>query len=560
VSPHTPVRIPLQIGLSSLRSAVRASVFGWLSFGLTSSYFWLLPLVAPSGTGLGVGHAIAIPAGTLLGLLFLYPWSLARDVVHAEAPNDLELGPEGLRVLGGAAPGAWIAWADVDPDACEVVDDPAAARSGVLHVFATIVTFGLWRLVRRLRPAVQRLQVRTREGVEHVLARSDDRAEIASFRDVAETVRAIARDEQPAPADAPSAAGAHVLACHACAAPLAPADVAYVRCHHCEAETDVPDDLRARLRAPVELARMRKVERQLRRLTRRPGAWRARGVLRLARLTMWLAWPGFIAGWAMLYLHQVRDAPDGKLRVFLLSGAPSARAAAIAALDFAAVLVMPVVLAAATLHSRRALRVVSLRFGAVAPVEPGAPCTCRRCGAPLPEAAGHAAIACVYCGAENVLGDHLLPAARRIRGQAGALRDAFVHRRRARLRVAVALVAAVAAGWGVARTVEATRARLPYRQPFECGLASTCVELENLDPRAHALVVRTIDSYDKQAGPRQDVVIRAGERVAIECLWIGCAITLELARTERKIKRYERPLAIRDGALVPLDAAPARPR
>jgi hypothetical protein len=555
MSPLSVVRIPLQVGLASLWSALRASVFGWLGLALSLSFLWLRPLVAPSGTGIGVGHLVAIAAATLLGLSMLVFWSDARALVRTEAPSDLELGPEGLRVLvGGAAPGPWIAWADVDPDGCNVVEDAADRRSGVLHFFATIATLGLWQVVRRLRPVVQRLQVRTRDGVEHVLARSDDRAEIASFRDVVETVRAIVRDESgPASAGDESRTGPRILACHACNAPLAPADVDVVRCHHCVAETGVPDELRARLRAPADLARIRQVERQLRRLTRRPGAWRARGVLRLTRVAMWLAWPGFVAGWAALYLHLVRDA-HGELRVFLLGGAPAVRAAAIAAMGFGAVLFMPVVLAAASLHGRRSLRIVSLRFGAVAPAEPGAPCTCRRCGAPLPEAAGQAAVACVYCGADNVVGDHLLPAARRVRGQAGALRDAFVHRRRARLRVALAVVAAVVAGWGVVRTVEAARARPPHRPLFKCGNASECVEIENRDPRAHALVIRTFDGASKAARATRDVVIQAGQRVAVECQRIGCAIVLELAGKTWQAKRHEPPLAIRDATIGPRDA------
>ena len=55
------------------------------------------------------------------------------------------------------------------------------------------------------------------------------------------------------------------------------------------------------------------------------------------------------------------------------------------------------------LANRRALRLLTLGFAAVAPARPGDPLECRRCGGPLRDP-GHAALTrCVYCEAPNVM-------------------------------------------------------------------------------------------------------------------------------------------------------------
>jgi hypothetical protein len=114
-----------------------------------------------------------------------------------------------------------------------------------------------------------------------------------------------------------------------------------------------------------------------------------------------------------------------------------------------------VVLGAATwiLAGRRALRLLTVGFGALAPERPGEPPACRRCGGPLPEpGAGSAVARCIYCSATNVMAADLRVEAA-IVSRFGAFADDPKHvladcakkRRRARL----LLVAGGAFGiWG----------------------------------------------------------------------------------------------------------------
>ena len=75
-------------------------------------------------------------------------------------------------------------------------------------------------------------------------------------------------------------------------------------------------------------------------------------------------------------------------------------------------------------------------FGAIPPVKPGAPSSCRQCGAPLPTST-KLLVHCVYCASENVIGIDPRPAALRRAGEQLDLDRGLRRRRRARLRLAI---------------------------------------------------------------------------------------------------------------------------
>ncbi|HVJ14984.1 MAG TPA: hypothetical protein VM686_06070, partial [Polyangiaceae bacterium] len=89
--PSTTLRIPLQTG-----DGFAMSLFMW-------SAFWM-PAAAASVAGLALlvfGHWIIGPLLALVGAFFVGAfWSFPREVLVAQ-PSDLELTPDGFRVIGG---------------------------------------------------------------------------------------------------------------------------------------------------------------------------------------------------------------------------------------------------------------------------------------------------------------------------------------------------------------------------------------------------------------------------------------------------------------------------
>ncbi|AUX46573.1 uncharacterized protein SOCE26_080790 [Sorangium cellulosum] len=131
------------------------------------------------------------------------------------------------------------------------------------------------------------------------------------------------------------------------------------------------------------------------------------------------------------------------------------------------------------LADRRALRLLTLNFAALAPARAGDPPACRACAGPLPEPAAGAAMArCVYCGAPNVLAADLRVEAGLLQRLGAHLRDPHdllvAHaRRRRRAGLLGALGAALAAAGALWLAVDqepagdaAVAAAIPFaRQP-----------------------------------------------------------------------------------------------
>src|SRR4051794_5363035 len=110
MNPRPHVRLPLQIGTSSVWSLARASAS--LFAGPTLSLLMVAAMVnGRVPVWLGVGLAF--------GGLLLLPFALAhlRYAVR-DRPSDVLLSADGLRVEGGRYHGLVIGWTEVDREAC----------------------------------------------------------------------------------------------------------------------------------------------------------------------------------------------------------------------------------------------------------------------------------------------------------------------------------------------------------------------------------------------------------------------------------------------------------
>ncbi|MDC0723655.1 hypothetical protein [Nannocystis bainbridge] len=350
---------------------------------------------------LATGHWIVAVLVLLVGSFLAAAWWSFPAHAWAQRPADVYIAREGLRVVGGAADGVRLAWADVDPARCAVVQD-----DGIF---------------------MRRLVIASRDGGSVVLARGD---ELASFTAVLDVLRAYngldplpdgvvaefdpnalteargrgkkrrkqhrpeamereqpkpaaLRPPEPRPADAPD-----VVGCPGCGAAVAPADAPAVQCRHCGAACAMPELLRTRLREVSRGAALAaRNHRRLRRLLAQPRAgWTQALVLGLAGLPV-LLWLLALAIFSALLW---RDALDGAAFVGL----------------FAPPLLLGISLPiAAGLYTcrRRAVRVLTLDFAATPPDRAGSPLRCRVCGAPLAAADDGLVVGCAYCRASNIV-------------------------------------------------------------------------------------------------------------------------------------------------------------
>src|SRR5678815_1858401 len=111
----TAIRLPLQIGTSSLWSVARSSVLfpGLVLVGL--GVWAIIALIDMDKVGFAVG-------GTLIavgGLLLYYAYRHIK-LALGERPSDVVLDSNGLRIEGGAQDGLALGWAEIDPKACRV--------------------------------------------------------------------------------------------------------------------------------------------------------------------------------------------------------------------------------------------------------------------------------------------------------------------------------------------------------------------------------------------------------------------------------------------------------
>jgi hypothetical protein len=281
--------------------------------------------------------------------------------------SDLVFSAEGISIEGGPFNGRAWRWSDMNPRQSWITTDLSEWEPG--HPRPPLPNVSGAGVETRF---AEQLVILVIQGVR--IATSRDAAEQATFAAVLDAVRAGCAKEPQAPMFA-----AQVLTCAGCGAAVAPADVDTVACHCCSAAVPVPDDLRVRIRdAESNSAERVRSHRLAARLMIQPGASLTNGFLSL----LWAA--AYVGIWATLSL--------------LVSHHPTQ---ALAPLGLSVLALGSARLAVA---SRKALRVLVVGFAARPPLAQGAPCTCRRCGAPLggpPD--GRAVSRCVYCRTTNVL-------------------------------------------------------------------------------------------------------------------------------------------------------------
>jgi len=362
------VRIPLQVG----DGAARALAFGVLLVGPSASFLVFFPvLMQPlvgsagplGGTATVMSLAIAAAVCMLLGIR-----ALAR--VRSLRPSDLVVVASGLVLEGGALDGFALDWRDVEPERWEVRAEGGRSR---LHAGGG--------------------DDDDATGGGLILAETTDGDEAVTFLATASAVAAMcARALGKAPATHSATARTLLFFCPSCGAELAPVDAGVVACAHCNASAPVPSEIRERLGAARALReRDAASNRAVDTLLAQPSARAASKVISTSGIVMLATWiVAVVALYVRLYSGALRH---GDI---------------VAALGLCVAIVLGVacVMTAVT-SERRALHVVTLGLGAVAPTHAGGAWACRRCGGPLPGSEA-AVIACSYCGAHNAVGVDLV--------------------------------------------------------------------------------------------------------------------------------------------------------
>lgn len=412
------IRLPLQIGTSSLWSLARSSASLLPGLGLVP-----LGVTVAIETGLSrLGISLGVALGMAGVLLAIFAWAHIR-YAWCDRPSDVVLSSEGLRVEGGRYHGLSMPWSLVDRSGTCIVADQedrltlksiglSALLAAVLALIGVDLPEGLKEKV-----GIRRLRVARRSGGSVVVAEAERPIEQDSLQALLDSIRADQWYGPPDPAARTVPPPVGVVACPGCGAAAVPDETEAVTCPYCGTAVAIPEAVRRGVRDGRVISHERRLsERVLGRLLEQPGA-RSMGWLFLgASVPMLLAWPlAFgLAGreWELGTLTSVASA---KLAFFA--------SAAILSLFF---------LLRVRLVDRFALRLLTLGFAARAPVNDQAPFTCRRCGAPLPEARDSIHVACVYCRSENLIGLDLGHRAAVETAQADTLGDALRGRSRER--------------------------------------------------------------------------------------------------------------------------------
>ena len=536
-----PVRIPLQLGNSAVLGRLRASALFLPSLVLL--FAWI---AVPGWIGGWADDTLGDPFGSILGMLALLPGlalgvlaivgmafaSEGADDATKQTPSDLVLTRGSVKVEGGPHDGVTIAWRQLGS---VVVEQNAKSDAGaMLRMFAAILRFlRLGALAQRLHAEAWELKVGDR-----VLGSAVARGEVESLRLLAQTLLALA--EEPKSSAPPSPSSPEVIACPGCGGAATPADLPHVKCRFCDREVEMPAQIRERIRAHAQVRGAARHERTIRRLLDQPGAAWAGRWLRLGATIMRFAWP--LALVVLLTLVIMNGQEEDELpRIVLRESQPYPFGRDLllsAGLAFACFAGVTVALDA-YFANRRALRLVTLDFGATPPSRAGASWSCRVCAAPLPDSERMLA-RCVYCDAENVLGIDLRRQGARSEAQSRGIAPALRHRRRARIRLAVVLVLLLGATAWLGRELvwTALAAHSRPERDYSCFTCKT-VRLQNKDGMRHLVRVSTEEKS------RARVVPAHGD-VDVQCDY-DCTVHLG---TQSYAITKPTELAIEDGWLM----------
>ena len=380
-------RLPLQVGTSAFWSLLRSAALFLPSsiafFGIlipSIVVFFEMPDILTSIIGKAfVGLVVLLVAG---------PFVLLRSALkHArnawqERPSDLVLG-EGSLVT--------------------VLDGPFGGRS----------FDGRQCMVHTSRHGDVEVAELTLEKT--IVARAARQVEKDSLRTLHDTLMGRGG---PVHATKPAAAaGPSLLVCPKCDAPAVPDDADTVTCRFCSASVPVAKPLRDKIHAQRTLAADRpRNARMIGRLLRQPSARIVWSLMLALGVPMLAVWPACAYALVRMYRHGVLSFVSVATLVF-------ASMLALAALF---------VLMRIALVNRQALSIVSSRFSALPPDQPGAPRLCRICQAPLPDTGEQMLIKCAYCDADNITGLDLRIQAGAAAAQHRSIDDELARRRHER--------------------------------------------------------------------------------------------------------------------------------
>ena len=146
IPPPRPIRVPLQVGLASLRSQARATALGWPALFVFIGGLLVWGLVQNAIPIETVGMLLGVLAFLGVTVLALLMWAgsmSAADESRRERPSDLILDARGVRVEGGRHDQVSVAWEEIA--SCAVEPVPKPDKLGLRHAIFTIFTLGLWK-------------------------------------------------------------------------------------------------------------------------------------------------------------------------------------------------------------------------------------------------------------------------------------------------------------------------------------------------------------------------------------------------------------------------------
>jgi len=441
------VRLPLQVGLAGLGQTTRYAALLWLGPILLLASALLLPAFPP---------LLRLPwvfCSALSGIFVLALTLEAADRAKRDQPSDILLDSDGIRIVRLDEAPRLLSWSALDAGNCNLVSvEPRLALRWLFLSWLTLKQVPA--LLTRAHVPVFRLRVPRIAGghIDLAEAEGSERESLEALRDSIRTAYA------PAASDSAAELSPDILRCTNCGAPQAPLDRERMPCPFCGQDLVMPKALREKLHALRELEKTDAPNtRAIERLLSQPSArWAAR-VLWLGRKLLVLVQPAVVVYFGVLLHHQTETVgSSGEYGIQVVRTTPGDDTLLLydsAILALLLVVVFWVVWATLSAYfaNRKALRLLAENFGAVPPTKPGAPSTCRQCGAPLASESNALLVRCAYCGAENVFGVDPRPAAARKRQMSAGLGSAVRARRNARLRLALTLPLSALAAFGIVR-------------------------------------------------------------------------------------------------------------
>ena len=370
------VRLPLQTGGGAL------SALFWLALvaggSAIAAGFLVLLLSLMRGEGestLLAVYRVLIP--TVAGLAFgAASLALLRDIRKQRA-TDVEFDDHELRFVDGDLGGTAIPWSEIE--SCTITTDRTRSVQATTGRGTTT-------------EYVDQLWLTRRGSSPQLLAESLDPAEKVSLGELGQAILGARQARGGGAEDVRGTEGqVSVIACPACASPVAPVDAAATPCRSCGAVVELDPGTRERIRAAADIGKAsERLEEVVERLLDQPPATAANRPLDLL-VVLILAVP------AAAIVVNVLPAGGLMRGLALLSiGVPLATGTAL----FGRLAVV----------ERQALRALVAGMSARNPAREGDPPGCRQCGGTLLIRDRHIVAICLFCRAENLLGLDLRPA------------------------------------------------------------------------------------------------------------------------------------------------------